>query len=67
MDDVFVNFDPERARRMAEMLVRFAEEHQVLLFTCHPGTAELLREIHSGVDVLALPRYGEALPMAAKR
>ncbi|MNR95181.1 hypothetical protein D3C72_263080 [compost metagenome] len=67
MDDVFVNFDPERAHRMAEMLVRFAEEHQVLLFTCHPGTAELLREIHPGVDVLALPRYGEALPMAAKR
>jgi uncharacterized protein YhaN len=62
MDDVFVNFDPERARRMAEMLVRFSTEHQVLLFTCHPGTAQLLRDVHAGVDVLPLPRYGEDLP-----
>lgn len=62
MDDVFVNFDPERAQRMAEMLVRFAEDHQVLLFTCHPESAELLMRVQPDVDLRELPRYGQDLP-----
>lgn len=38
LDDVLVNFDPERADRTAEVLAEFASAHQVLLFTCHPET-----------------------------
>jgi uncharacterized protein YhaN len=41
MDDVLVNFDPQRARAVAGELTRFSQEHQVLLFTCHPQTASL--------------------------
>ncbi|MGB6068329.1 MAG: hypothetical protein WBG50_26265, partial [Desulfomonilaceae bacterium] len=43
MDDVLVNFDPERARRTADALARFAEETgvQILFFTCHLHTADL--------------------------
>ncbi|HTY22631.1 MAG TPA: AAA family ATPase [Desulfomonilaceae bacterium] len=43
MDDVLVNFDPERARRTAEVLTKFSRdsEIQVLFFTCHPHVAEL--------------------------
>ena len=43
MDDVLVNFDPDRGQRTAESLVRFSEETgaQVLFFTCHPATAAL--------------------------
>lgn len=42
MDDVLVNFDPERARAMAKVLADAAERHQLLLFTCHPDTVALL-------------------------
>ncbi len=41
MDDVLVNFDPQRARLTARVLAEFAQESQVLLFTCHPETAAL--------------------------
>ncbi len=38
MDDVLVNFDPQRAECTAELLAEFAEEVeiQLLFFTCHP-------------------------------
>jgi uncharacterized protein YhaN len=43
MDDVLVNFDPERAGRTADALARFSAETgvQVLFFTCHPHVARL--------------------------
>jgi uncharacterized protein YhaN len=51
LDDVLVNFDPERARAMAEVLGAFAREQQVLFATCHPGTRDLLVE-HGHADRL---------------
>ena len=42
MDDILVNFDAERAARAAAAVRSLAERHQVLYFTCHPWTAELL-------------------------
>ncbi|HJP70523.1 MAG TPA: AAA family ATPase [Candidatus Limnocylindria bacterium] len=42
MDDILVNFDPDRADRAADALRALAERHQVLFFTCHPRTAQLL-------------------------
>lgn len=44
LDDVLVNADPQRRRRLAEELHEVSTEVQVLLFTCHPATAELLGE-----------------------
>ena len=38
VDDVLVNFDPERAARAAEAFALLAQTHQVLVFTCHPTT-----------------------------
>ena len=58
MDDVFVNFDPDRAREVAGAIARFAERHQVLVFTCHPTTAELLTSVQPGTPVIELPRHG---------
>ena len=40
VDEVLVNFDPERAARAALAFHQLAETHQVLVFTCHPETAE---------------------------
>ena len=52
MDDILVNFDPERARRTAESVAELAGTHQVLFFTCHPRTAELLSAFkHKGFEV----------------
>lgn len=43
LDDVLVNFDPERAAALAGALAATAATHQVLVFTCHPHVVELLR------------------------
>jgi len=42
MDDVLVNFSPDRAAAIAEVLVEVAAEQQLLFFTCHPATRDLL-------------------------
>ncbi|MGH2511256.1 MAG: AAA family ATPase [Candidatus Limnocylindrales bacterium] len=38
MDDILVNFDPDRAERAARSIEDLARRHQVLYFTCHPDT-----------------------------
>jgi uncharacterized protein YhaN len=43
MDDVMVNFDPDRAAAVCESVVELAERHQVLVLTCHPETVSQLR------------------------
>jgi uncharacterized protein YhaN len=51
MDDVLVNFDPDRAERTAKVLISLTGDstdgpgHQILYFTCHPGTAQMLRRL----------------------
>ncbi|HET7645071.1 MAG TPA: AAA family ATPase [Candidatus Limnocylindria bacterium] len=42
MDDILVNFDADRAARAAAAINDLAGRHQVLYFTCHPWTAQLL-------------------------
>ncbi len=57
MDDVLVQFDPERARGAAESVAGLADGgRQVLLFTCHPHTVELLRDVEPEVNVLEIGR-----------
>ena len=41
VDEALVNFDPERARLAAESFAQLSETNQVLVFTCHPATAEM--------------------------
>ncbi len=38
MDDILVNFDPERAQLTARSIERLAESQQVIYFTCHQET-----------------------------
>lgn len=42
MDDPLVEMDPERQQASAAALRAFAEERQLVIFTCHPSHAELL-------------------------
>lgn len=49
MDEVLVNFDPQRAERTARAFVELtgggqSKAHQLLYFTCQPHMAELLRK-----------------------
>ena len=44
VDEALVNFDPERARLAAEAFGQLAATNQVLVFTCHPSTAEMFAD-----------------------
>ncbi len=49
MDDILVNFDPERARHTAKSLLSLSQgsrAHQILFFTCHPHIADMLQDIN---------------------
>ncbi len=59
MDDVLVNFDPGRRRGAAEAIAQVASERQVVFFTCHPDTADLLAEVAPGCTRLEIPRLGD--------
>ncbi|MFH2002865.1 MAG: AAA family ATPase [Planctomycetota bacterium] len=56
MDDVLVNFDPQRAGEVARLLKNISQQNQILFFTCHPQTVELLQQICSDVRVEHLAR-----------
>ncbi|KJS18741.1 MAG: hypothetical protein VR72_21220 [Clostridiaceae bacterium BRH_c20a] len=43
LDDTFVQYDDERLASVLEYLSEYAEQHQVLLFTCHKREAEILQ------------------------
>ena len=40
VDEVLVNFDPERAMRAAKAFTELSHSNQVLVFTCHPTIVE---------------------------
>ena len=42
LDDPLVDLDPRRQEKAAEAFQDFAEQKQVIIFTCHPHHAELL-------------------------
>lgn len=58
MDDVLVNFDPDRRRGAAEAIAELASGRQVIFFTCHPETADLLAEVAPDAVRLELARLG---------
>jgi uncharacterized protein YhaN len=59
MDDVLVNFDPERAKGVVELLYDFSKFHQVLLFTCHPQTRSLFEAVCQDIRVETMPKHGD--------
>ncbi len=58
VDDILVNFDPERAQRAANAFADLAKTNQVLVFTCHPGTVEMFQKASAAVQVLDLAAEG---------
>ena len=54
VDDILVNFDPERATEAMRALDGLASDHQVFIFTCHPSTVALARFISPGARIISL-------------
>ena len=44
IDEALVNFDPERALLAAESFAELSQTNQVLVFTCHPATADMFAD-----------------------
>ncbi|MEA2034536.1 MAG: hypothetical protein U9N40_03475, partial [Euryarchaeota archaeon] len=53
-DDILVNFDPVRKENSCRAITRLAETNQVLYFTCHPDTVEMLERCCGDVRVIDL-------------
>ncbi len=51
VDEILVNFDPDRALRAAVAFTELSKTNQVLVFTCHPTVVELFRNAASEADV----------------
>ena len=56
MDDVVVNFDPERRQGAVVAIGELATMRQVLFFTCHPETAAALTAGVAGSKMLQMDR-----------
>ena len=51
MDEVLVNFDPDRAQAVAETIAKVSTARQVLMFTCHPETVDMITQACIRADV----------------
>ncbi|MBS1847090.1 MAG: hypothetical protein JST73_02340, partial [Actinobacteria bacterium] len=45
LDDIMVNFDPERAETTTRVLADVAANRQVIVFTCHPWIVDVMQEV----------------------
>lgn len=50
LDDVMVNFDPERAQATCEGIVELSSRHQVILLTCNPETVRRIQIASEPLD-----------------
>jgi len=53
-DDILVNFDASRARATVEAILELSAALQILFFTCHRSTVDLMREMQSDIPVYQL-------------
>jgi exonuclease SbcC len=54
MDDPLVDMDPDRQAAVASALRSFAATKQLIVFTCHPSTAELLAGPSPAGEILTM-------------
>lgn len=58
MDDVLVNFDPQRREGAAQAIAQLAADRQIIFFTCHPETAAVFSRVAGEHTVLEIDRIG---------
>lgn len=54
LDDILVNFDPERAEATTRVLADVAKNQQVIVFTCHPWVVEIMGEVVPDLNLVDL-------------
>ncbi len=54
VDEILVNFDPERARHAAIAFGNLAQHNQVIVFTCHPWVRDIFSQAVPGTAVINL-------------
>lgn len=54
-DDILVNFDPKRFKAACEGIKELSETNQVLYFTCHPETVDMLSAIMPDSKLVEIP------------
>jgi uncharacterized protein YhaN len=45
LDDILVNFDPERAKAACKVIIDLSEQFQVIFLTCHPETEAMFKSV----------------------
>lgn len=53
-DDILVNFDDRRRRQAVIALKELAARRQVIIFTCHPDVASLVRDVDPQSNLVEL-------------
>ena len=56
VDEILVNFDPERAQRVARGFADLSATNQVLVFTCHPVIRDLFTAASPDTQVIEIDR-----------
>lgn len=54
VDEILVNFDPDRAQRAAEGFAELSKTNQILVFTCHPAIRDLFTAASSDTQVIEI-------------
>jgi uncharacterized protein YhaN len=54
VDEVLVNFDPDRAKKSAEIFQEFGKDRQIIFFTCHPYLVEYFNKPVNLIDLTKL-------------
>ncbi len=57
VDDILVNFDPERTAATLALFARVAQRQQVIAFTCHPGVKDEFARLGAALHEL-VPSQG---------
>ncbi len=58
MDDILVNFDPERTKTTANVIGQLSRHRQILFFTCQPHVARVLKEESPGACLINMDGGG---------
>jgi hypothetical protein len=65
LDDILVNFDAQRMKSAAKLLVEFSRNgYQILMFTCHEHMSQLFHSLDA--EVLILPQHREVVEQGAR-
>ncbi|MDP5274576.1 AAA family ATPase [Chengkuizengella axinellae] len=57
MDDIFVNFDATRLQSTLNVLKEVAENHQLILFTCHEHVQQAMKDMFPQIENIDLNYY----------